>query len=51
MDVRNIRFHDGFGIFMMVLNFSVLCFDFYTEAIVGSVHFSAILQVRQVIIF
>jgi hypothetical protein len=52
MDVRNIRFHDGFGIFMMVLNFPVLCFDFfYTEAIVGSVHFSAILQVRQVIIF
>jgi hypothetical protein len=29
---------------MMVLNFSVLFFDFYTEAIVGSVHFSAILQ-------
>jgi hypothetical protein len=32
---------------MMVLNFSSSLFlTFYTEAIVGSVHFSAILQVR-----
>jgi hypothetical protein len=39
---------------MMVLNFPVLCFDFYTEAIVGSVHFSAIFAgaaLLQVIIF
>jgi hypothetical protein len=41
MDVRNV-FHDGFCAFfnMMVLNFSSSLFlTFYTEAIVGSVHF------------
>jgi hypothetical protein len=39
---------------MMVLNFSVLCFDFYTEAIVGLYILVLFLQVRlllQVIIF
>jgi hypothetical protein len=37
-------FHDGFGFFnMMVLFFQFSVFDFfYTETIVGSVHFSAI---------